>query len=156
MGYVEKRFRHNIPETQSWQRQRMSLKNVFASRAKRFASRAWNTFREEKREVAAFKFDQCRRPFWYNFSASGGIWSSGYRNYGQRFAAFLKIWPLTMLHLVPFILWTNFWMSNKSFGLARASLHAAKNCKEFPEVHNYSIRAYINTGSRFIIVADIF
>ena len=40
-----------------------------------------------------------------------------YIGIGQRFAAFSKIWPSTILHLLPFILRTYFWMILKSFGL---------------------------------------
>ena len=36
---------------------------------------------------------------------------------GQRFAAFSKTLMLTILHLLPFVLWTNFEVSSKSLGL---------------------------------------
>ena len=39
---------------------------------------------------------------------------------GPKFAAFLKLWALTILRLMPFILRTNFRMSSKSLGLIPA------------------------------------
>ena len=36
----------------------------------------------------------------------------------QRFATFSKIWPLTILHLLTFIMRTNFRMSSESWGLS--------------------------------------
>ena len=40
-----------------------------------------------------------------------------FHNDAPRFAAFLKIWPLTILRFMPFFLRTNFRMSSKSLAL---------------------------------------
>ena len=49
---------------------------------------------------------------------------------GPRFAALSKIWPLPILHLLPFILRTNFQKSRKPLGLKKKDLKSWRKCQE--------------------------